>query len=143
MCLPHPHNYPLHPFLPVYTRFVCCFTRNTLSTLLQKIMHFQSKTNFFFQLIAGQFSFYCFDVFLGALFLSSTINSFILACIYSFLLDLSSNHVAESMGMVWKLQAVVVFLISKETKIKVDTTSIILSYLYYFGNVNKELFRYC
>ena len=40
-------------------------------------------------------------------------------------------------------QAVVVFSVSEETKFEVDTTSIILSYLYHFGNVNKELFRYC
>ena len=40
-------------------------------------------------------------------------------------------------------QALVVFSVSKETKFEVDTTSIILSYLYHFGNVNKELFRYC
>ena len=37
----------------------------------------------------------------------------------------------------------VVFSVSKETKFKVDTTSIILSYLCQFRNVvNKELFRY-
>ena len=44
--------------------------------------------------------------------------------------------------MLVKLQAVVVVLVSEETKFEVDTTSIILSYLYHFGNVNKELFRY-
>ena len=37
---------------------------------------------------------------------------------------------------------VVVNLISEETKFEVDTTSMILSYLYHFGNNNKELFRY-
>ena len=41
--------------LTITPSFVCCFTRNTLSTLLEEIMHFQRKTNFFFQLIAGQF----------------------------------------------------------------------------------------
>ena len=40
-------------------------------------------------------------------------------------------------------QAVVVFLVSEETKFEVDTTSKILSYLYHFGDVNKELFRSC
>ena len=46
--------------------------------------------------------------------------------------------------MLVKLQAVVVvvILVSEETKFEVDTTSTILSYLYHFGNVNKELFRY-
>ena len=39
-------------------------------------------------------------------------------------------------------QAVVIFSASEETKFDVDTTSIILSYLCHFGNVNKELFRY-
>ena len=47
------------------------------------------------------------------------------------------------MAMVLKLQAVVVFSVSEETKFEVDTTFIILSYLYHFGNINKELFRYC
>ena len=41
--------------LTITPSFACCFTRNTLSTLLEKIMHFQRKTNFFFQLIAGRF----------------------------------------------------------------------------------------
>ena len=40
-------------------------------------------------------------------------------------------------------QAVIFFSVSEETKFEVDTTSIILSYLYHFWNVNKELFRYC
>ena len=34
------------------------------------------------------------------------------------------------------------FFISEETKFHVDTTSIVLSYLYHFGNVNRELFWY-
>ena len=45
--------------------------------------------------------------------------------------------------MVKKLQAVVVFSASEETKFEADTSSIILSYLYHLGNVNKQLFRYC
>ena len=45
--------------------------------------------------------------------------------------------------MLVKLQVVVVVvnLVSEETKFEVDTTSIILSYLYHFENVNEELFR--
>ena len=45
------------------------------------------------------------------------------------------------MGIVWKLQAAVVFSASEETKFEVDTTSMILGYLQHVGNVNKELFR--
>ena len=37
----------------------------------------------------------------------------------------------------------IVFSVPKETKFEVDTTSIILSYLYHFRNVNNELFKYC
>ena len=44
---------------------------------------------------------------------------------------------------VWKLQTAIIFLVSEETKFDVDTTSMILSHLYHFGNVNKELFKYC
>ena len=93
-----------------------------------------------------------------------------LLCIYaysSFLFDLSSNlkscgitkefknsiHVVSVHGMVtyWLNYRLLllklfscfwVFLVSKETKFEIDTTSIILSYLYHFRNVNKELFRY-
>ena len=89
-------NCPPNPSLyQVFTRFVCCFTRNQLSSalirLLQKIMHFQSKRSFFFQLIAGQFWFCCFVyVFLRALFRSSSIMKLRLAshwhiCIASYL----------------------------------------------------------
>ena len=39
--------------------------------------------------------------------------------------------------IVWKLQTVVVFSVSEETKFEVDTTSVTLSCLYHFGNVNK------
>ena len=39
--------------------------------------------------------------------------------------------------MVWKLQVDVISSASEETKLEVDTTSIILSYLYHSGNVNK------
>ena len=50
--------------------------------------------------------------------------------------------------MLVKLQVVVVVavvaavLVLEETKFEIDTTCIILSYLYHFENVNKELFRY-
>ena len=70
-----------------------------LIRLLQKILHFQSKTNFFFQLFAGRFWFYCFVYmcFLGH-FLTvchhGTTNSFIFEYIHSFLFDLSLNHMA-------------------------------------------------
>ena len=45
--------------------------------------------------------------------------------------------------MLVKLQAVVIaVLVSQKAKFEVGTTSVILSYLYHFGNVTKELFRY-
>ena len=39
--------------------------------------------------------------------------------------------------MVWKLQAFAVLSLSEVTKFELDTTSIILSYIYHSGNVNK------
>ena len=67
-----------------------------------------------------------------------------------FALDICFNKKAPpTHGVHWGInpfppqQAVVGFFVSKETKFEVDTTSIILSYLYHFWNVNKELFRYC
>ena len=61
-----------------------------LIRLLQKIMHFQSKTNFFFQLIAGRFWF-CYFVnmfFLGHFltFLPSWNYEYLYICIYPQLL---------------------------------------------------------
>ena len=41
------------------------------------------------------------------------------------------------MAIVSKLQAVVAFSFSEETEFKVDTTSIILSYVHHSGNVDK------
>lgn len=41
-----------------------------------------------------------------------------------------------------KSQAAVVFRFREKTKFETDTTSIIVSYLYHFGNIKKELFRY-
>ena len=69
--------------------------------LLQEIMHFKSKTIFFFQLVAGWFWFCCFlcICFLVGAFSQSghheTTSSFIFAFMYSFLFDLSqiTNHV--------------------------------------------------
>ena len=91
-----------HPFWP---GLFFCFTGHALWTvfalirLLQKIMHFESKTNFFFQLIAGQFWFCCFVYmcFLGRLSqfcYQETTKSFTFAHIHSFLFGFSSNHVA-------------------------------------------------
>ena len=70
-----------------------------LIRLFQNIMYFQSETNFFYQLLAGRFPFCCFVYisFLGHLsqfFYHETTNSFIFAFRHSFLLALSSNHVA-------------------------------------------------
>ena len=45
--------------------------------------------------------------------------------------------------MKYESRAVAVFSDSEKTKFEVDTTSVILGYLYHFGNVKKELFRYC
>ena len=61
-----------------------------------------------------------------------------------FALDICVNKKAPPTRSVhWVLnpsppqQAVLVFWVSEDTKLKVDTTSIILSYLYHFGNANK------
>ena len=93
-----------------------------LTRLLQKITHFQCKTIFFFQLIAG-LDFAVLHVFLSQFCHHETTNSFFIIVF-----------------MHRKLQAV---FVSQETKLEVATTSIILSCLCHFGSVNKELFRYC
>ena len=121
-----------------------------LIKLLQKIIHLKSKTNFFFQhcwlvLIL----LFCVYVFLRALFDSSAIMKLQIALyLYIYIASYLISH-----QIIWhnkrinvhglKLQVVAVFSASKETKFKVDTTSIILNYLYHFGNVHKEFLRYC
>ena len=71
------HQPPSPPFWPGFNRVCSLFYKKyfinpyfALLRLLQKITHFQSKTNFLFQLIAGQFWFCCFVYmfFLGRFF---------------------------------------------------------------------------
>ena len=113
----------LPPLYHVFTRFVCCFARNNINPffapigLLETITHFQSKTVFFFQLIAVRF--------------------WLLFSVYVFLRALLTVLIA------WNYKKFAIFQFSEKTKFEVDTTSIILSYIYHFGSVNKKLFRYC
>ena len=72
---------------------------------------------------------------------------FLLAHCWSVLISLFCLYIFTVFFTVLPLRndtskAAVIFLISEETKFEVDTTSIILSYLYHFGNVKKEFFRY-
>ena len=82
----------------VFTRFICCFTKNTLSTIfcsdqiIAKIMHFQTKPIFFFQLIAGPvlILLFCVYVFFKGAFHSSAIMklqiaSYLIICIAFYL----------------------------------------------------------
>ena len=71
---------------------------------------------------------------IGFFFLSSLLVNFGFAGLFMFL---------ECFLQFFYYEMTNVFLVSKETKFEVDTTSIILSYLYHFRNVEKELFRYC
>ena len=43
----------------------------------------------------------------------------------------------------WNYNKFFIFQFSEETKFEVDTTSIILSYIYDFGSVIKKLLKYC
>ena len=101
------------------------------------IMHSQNKTNFFFQLIAGWF---CVYVFRRVLFhISAVIKLLIASCLYIicfiFILVSWNNHVEN--------YRLLLFSVSEEANFEIDTNSIIVSYLYHFRNVNKELYRYC
>ena len=99
----------------VFARFVCSFTRNTLSTFscsdltnYCKNNAFQSKTNIFFQLFAGRFWDCCF---MYMCFLGRFFKFFV--CIYAGLpiwsLIKSYCITKKFMPMVWKLQAVFIF----------------------------------
>ena len=149
---PHPP-----PSYQIFTRWVCCFTRNTLLTfffalirLLQKIMHFKVKQTSFFNLCWSVLTLLFFVyVFLRVLFHSSAIMKLRKALylhipIASYLTSHQIMwHNKRIISMAWKLKCVLVFSASEETKFQVDATSIILRNLYNFRNVNKELFRYC
>ena len=124
----------------VFTRFVCCFTRNTLSTflcsdlqkLLQTIMHFQFKKIFSFKLLLVGFDmlFYVY-VFLRVFFHISCFHIRIASYLAPHQIMWHNKRIH---GHGLKIQAV---SFSKKTKFKVNTTSIILSYIYHYGNVNK------
>ena len=43
----------------------------------------------------------------------------------------------------WNYNKFFIFQFSEKTKFEVDTTSIILSYIYDFGSVIKKLLKYC
>ena len=144
-----PSPSPLLPGLFVVLQEILYQPFLVLTKLLQKIMHFQSKTNFFFQLIADRFWFcYSVYIFFRVLFHSSAIMKLQIA-LY---LHISIASYLTSHQIMWHNKRInghglkitsCFFLAPEETKFKVDTTSIILGYLYHFGNVNKELFKYC
>ena len=118
-----------------------------LIVLLQKIIHFQHKTNlsFFFPFLILLFSVY---MFLRGFFHSSTIMKLQIASYHIFIAFYLTPH-----QIIWHNKTIhrhglkitsccFFFFISEETKFHVDTTSIVLSHLYHFGNVNWELFWY-
>ena len=73
----------------------------------------------------------------------------VLFCISAYMKLQIGSYFYICIGSTWASYGIIMlnitsfFSVSEETKFEVDTTSIILSYLYHFGNVNKELFRYC
>ena len=95
----------------VFTRFVCCFTINISWTficsdqIIAKIKHFQSKTNFFFQLMAGRFWFCCFyGVFFFFLFMPSWNYESIISRLHGLRFDLSLHHVTlRDFKLSWRL----------------------------------------
>ena len=127
--------------------FSYCLSRNTsFINLLLLWWIFKIKRISSFNLLLVDFNFflcliwiYCFVYmcFLGCFFtFMLSWNSFIFGNIHSFLFGVSWR-------IMLKITGCCCFFSFKDTKYEVDTTSIILSYLYYFGNANKELFRYC
>ena len=115
--------------------FEYCLTRNTSFInllLLWIIMHFQIKKISSFNLLLVGFDFAILCIcFLRVLFCISAymklqIGSYFYICIASY----------WASYRIIMLNITSFFLVSEETKFEVDTTSIVLSYLYHFGNVN-------
>ena len=79
---------------------------------------------------------------------SKKIRSFVwvnywLVLILLFCLNAFYGVFYSSVIMKWRIKTSCCFLsVSEETKFKVDTTSIVLSYLYHFKTVKEELFRH-
>ena len=114
-----PHPSPLTDFHQVWLLFYKKYFINLLLLirLLQKIMHFQSKT-IFFQLIVGR-----------STIMKLRINNL---CIDRFLFGLSSNHVAlPKNSWLWfeNYMLLLFFSVFEEAKFEVGTSSIILSYI--------------
>ena len=119
---------PTSPPYQVFNRFICCFTRNTLSNffcsdlIVVRIMHFQRKTVFFSTCWRSVLILlFCVYVFLRALFYSFAIMKirtalYLHICIASYLASHQIIwHNKKLKALVWKLQAIVVSLVSEET----------------------------
>ena len=121
-------------FLLDFHQVCSYFTRNILSTIfllwsdyLQKILVFQSKTNFSFNSFLFGFGFTVslfYDAFLH-FYHHETTFSWLPTWPLVNLWDIAKEFI------VWRLQAVVVFSVFKETKFEVDT-ALYLSYYLYF-----------
>ena len=141
---------PIFPY-PVFTRCVCfyykCFINHLfqLLRLLRNISHFQIKKKLFLSTFCWSVLILLISMCFDGLFVYSNviikirINNILYAWLQIWHLMKSYDVIKEF--TVWKLQATSVFLVSEGTKLEVDTSSIVLSYLYHFRNVKKELFR--
>ena len=115
-------------------------------------MHFQCKTIFSFQHIAGRFCCFLYICFLGCFSQfchHKTTNSFIFAkYMYSVLFCLHQIMWRNKRNFGHSLEIIsccffFLFRGTEETKFEINTTSIILSCLYHFMTANKELCIYC
>ena len=112
-----------------------------LMRLLHNLIHFQSKTDLFFQLIAVFYMYFLRVLFHSSINKKLRIASYLYICVASYLAPHQIIwHNKSIPGHCLKITSNYSFF---GFKFKVDTISIISSYLYYFRKINKELFRYC
>ena len=138
---PHPH--PLPDFHQVCVSFYKKFYQPffALMRLLHNMIHFQSKTDLFFQLIAVFYMYFLRVLFHSSVNMKLRIASYLYICVASYLAPHQIIwHNKSIPGHCLKITSNYSFF---GFKFKVDTISIISSYLYYFRKINKELFRYC
>ena len=130
-------------------KFVSCLTQHLSNTNLPIGIFGVSNPLFFFFVFFFLFFLFCFVLRFLRNYVSIIVNvvSNVLMCyllwIFVSIRRLLQLIVCTGVSTPPHSTQAVVFSVSKETKFKVDTTSIILSYLCHFRNVvNKELFRY-
>ena len=140
---PPPHPHPLPDFHQVCVSFYKKYFINLFLLWWDccTIWFIFKVKHLFFQLIAVFYMYFLRVLFHSSVNMKLRIASYLYICVASYLAPHQIIwHNKSIPGHCLKITSNYSFF---GFKFKVDTISIISSYLYYFRKINKELFRYC